>query len=304
MVKLIFGCGYLGKRVGLRWIDAGHEVHTVTRRQEKATELTRHGFIAHVADIRRPESLVGLPTADTVLFAVGYDRTSGESMYSVYVEGLANVLNTVDSPKSRWIYVSSTGVFGESHADWIDETTIPHPQREGGRVCLMAEQTLQKSRFADRAVVLRMAGLYGPGRIPRRREMETGQSIATNPGSYLNLIHIDDAAAVVVGVDDCPGPPSLLLVSDGHPVQRRDYYDYIARLWGLPAPLLVAPPVVESEGRGIHEDVPRRARGNKRIRNQLLRDTLPGVLRFPTYRDGLQSIVATEAKKEKEANEG
>ena len=76
MTKLIFGCGYLGSRVAQRWRDAGQRVFVATRSRERARSLVEEGFEPIVADVMQPQSLVGLPTADTVLYAVGYDRAA------------------------------------------------------------------------------------------------------------------------------------------------------------------------------------------------------------------------------------
>ncbi|MEX1224758.1 MAG: NAD-binding protein, partial [Pirellulales bacterium] len=93
MAKLIFGCGYLGERVGRRWLDAGETVHAVTRSERRAEELERAGYRAIVADVTDPATLTNLPAAETVLFAVGFDRSADQPIEQVYVAGLRNVLD-------------------------------------------------------------------------------------------------------------------------------------------------------------------------------------------------------------------
>ncbi len=92
MNRLIIGCGYLGSRVAQRWRDGGGLVYVVTRSPERARQLADEGYQSLVADVTRPETLVDLPTVDTVLFAVGYDRTSDASIAEVYAGGVKNVL--------------------------------------------------------------------------------------------------------------------------------------------------------------------------------------------------------------------
>src|SRR5262245_43300638 len=95
MTKLIFGCGYLGERVANRWRDAGRESIVVTRSTNRAAQFRRDGFGTIVADVTRPESLRDLPNAETVLFAVGYDRALpnlGPTIEEVYAGGVRNVL--------------------------------------------------------------------------------------------------------------------------------------------------------------------------------------------------------------------
>ena len=79
MVKLIFGCGYLGQRIAQRWLEQAERPVVVTRSPDRARELARQGFEPHVADVTRPDTLAGLPAADTVLYAIGYDPAGGLS---------------------------------------------------------------------------------------------------------------------------------------------------------------------------------------------------------------------------------
>src|SRR4051812_1668416 len=91
--RLIFGCGYLGRRVAQRWATAGDEVVAVTRSERRAAEFAANGWRPIVADVTDPASLQNLPVADSILFAVGFDRGGNQSIHQVYVDGLANVLN-------------------------------------------------------------------------------------------------------------------------------------------------------------------------------------------------------------------
>src|SRR5262245_7874147 len=95
MLKLVFGCGYLGRRVSRLWREAGEEVAVVTRSPSHGETLAAEGFQAIVADVTDPASLAGLPAAETVLYAVGFDRSAGKSIAEVYAGGLRNVLTAV-----------------------------------------------------------------------------------------------------------------------------------------------------------------------------------------------------------------
>ncbi len=245
MAKLIFGCGYLGRRVAERWQAAGENVFAVTRSSEHAREFHERGWQPIVADVVRRATLVDLPRADTIVYAVGFDRTAGRSMHEVYVEGLAAVLDALPPDSGKLIYISSTGVYGSADGGWIGEQTPPHPDREGGQACLAAEAVLRAHPLVERSIILRMAGLYGPGRIPRRREIEAGTPLAVPTEGHLNLIHVDDAAQVVLAAAERAAGGSLYLVSDGHPVPRREYYQELARQLGAPPPHFI-PPAADS----------------------------------------------------------
>src|SRR5436190_22654494 len=95
MTKLIFGCGYLGERVARKWREAGHTVAVVTRSDSRANAFRQAGYEAIVADVTRPETLKRLPVAESVLFAVGFDRAGKSSMQHVYADGISNVLGAL-----------------------------------------------------------------------------------------------------------------------------------------------------------------------------------------------------------------
>ncbi len=288
MTKLVFGCGYLGERVARLWAAAGAEVCVVTRSDERAAEFARRRWNALVGDILAPESLPRLPLADTVLFAVGYDRRNapaGPSIEEVYVRGLRATLEALPAGVERFIYISSTGVYGQTDGGVVDEDSPCNPERHGGRACLAAERLLAESPVGDRAIVLRLAGLYGPGRIPRQRELLSGEPFAAPVEGSLNLIHVDDAARTVLAAERAQ-PPRTYIVSDGHPVNRREYYEEVARRIGAPSPQFVA----------ARADSPaaERATANKRLSNARLLAELDVKLEYPNYRLGLAAALAAE----------
>lgn len=286
MRKLIFGCGYLGLRVAQRWVAEGNRVFAVTRYQERAFVLQSSGIEPLVADIMAPHSLRDLPAADSVLFAVGHDRERGHSIGDLYVGGLRNVLDQLPAGISRFIYVSSTGVFGQSDGSWVNEASPCEPKREGGRACWQAELLLRQHQVHTQTVVLRLAGIYGPGRIPRRKELQAGLPIEAASEGYLNLIHVDDAAAVVVAADQRAPLPSLYCVSDGHPVIRREYFRQLAALLGAAEPRFREP----------QRETPAalRASSSKRVSNRHLLRQLGLQLQYPSCREGLAAILWAE----------
>lgn len=287
MAKLIVGCGYLGSRVARRWLAAGDEVAAVTRSRQRVEQLRREGLRPLVADVTRPETLRGLPPAETVLYTVGYDPRSGNSRWEVYAQGLRTVLDALPPETGRVILISSTGVYGQTDGGWVDEDSPCQPTREAGRALLAAEEVLGGHKLGGRGIVLRLAGIYGPGRIPRKADILAGRPLAVPSGEYLNLIHVDDAAAAVLAAESRAKPPRTYLVADGHPAGRQAFLSRLAKLLGAPAPQFVEP----------DPDAPaaRRAGTNKRVGNARLLAELEIRLEYPTYREGLAATVAAEA---------
>lgn len=291
MAKLVIGCGYLGKRTALRWLAAGETVYALTRSPERAEAWSREGLRPILGDVLKPESFPTAPTeVDCILYAVGFDRSGGAPKRTVYVEGLANILAWLApvAPKSKLIYVSSSSVYGQLGGDLVDESSLCDPLTEGGRICRDAEALLQAHpAWGPRSAILRMTGLYGPGRIPRRKSIEEGDAIEVAAEGTLNLIHVDDAAAAVLAAAERAPLPSLYCITDDEPVVRRFYYEELARQLHAPPPILVPPPP--------DAPVAERAASDKKVSNAKARHELAWAPQFPTCREGIAAILKVEA---------
>jgi nucleoside-diphosphate-sugar epimerase len=280
---LIFGCGYLGKRAASLFHTAGHQVTAVTRNPQRAVDWTRSGWEAYVADITRPDTLASIPPADVVLFAVGFDRQSGRTIAEVYQAGLRHVLEALPAEPSHFFYISSTGVYGQTDGGRVNEDAPCEPETPGGRACRQAELQLSNLPWYDRVTVLRLAGIYGPGRIPHLAALSRGEPLAVAADGYLNLVHVDDGAALVAHLAErAPTPRRIYNVSDGHPVIRAEFYEEVARRHGTHAPRFI--PVDPDSSAG------RRALSNKRIDSSRLREDVDYEFRFKDYRSGLAGI--------------
>jgi nucleoside-diphosphate-sugar epimerase len=287
VTTLIIGCGYLGQRVGRLLAGRGEPVFGTVRSQARAARIAALGIEPVVADVLNPQSLRGLPAADRVFYCVGFDRSAGASMRTVYVDGLLNVLDDRPGGVRRFVYASSTGVYGQALGEWVDETTPAAPRNESGKICLEAEERLrrwaQRRDTAQHAVVLRFAGLYGPGRVVRRTLIEQGEVIPGDPDKLLNLIHIDDAARTVVSTLAADSRDRIYLVSDDRPVTRHEYYGLTASLLGAPAPRF-APPEAGSLEEG-------RDATNKRVANHRMKAGLGIELIYPDISTGLPAAL-------------
>jgi nucleoside-diphosphate-sugar epimerase len=271
---LIFGCGYLGSRVAALWQQAGRRVFAVSR---NAAHLPP-GVEPIVADVLNPASLRSLPTVDTVLYAIGFDRASGASMRAAYVDGLANVLMQLPPPQ-LFIYVSSSSVYGQTDGGWVNEDSPTEPTEESGQIVRDAENVLL-ARLPG-AIRLRFAGIYGPGRLLRRQTIEKGEPIVGDADKWLNLIHVEDGARVVLAAEQHGQPGRVYNVCDDHPVRRRYFYAALARRLGAPEPRFTPPT----------EPLPPHERTHRRINNRRMKAELRVELRYPDYDQGLKASV-------------
>ena len=148
--------------------------------------------------------------------------------------------------------------------------------------CLPPNRRWPHIASARLGIVLRLAGIYGPGRLPRGAELVSGEPLPIAAGEHANLIHVEDAAAAVLAGEAHAQPPRTYLISDGHPVERRAYLAELARQRGLPAPSFRDPLPGEAVGR---------RGGDKRVSNARMRAELPFKLAYPTYREGLAAAI-------------
>jgi nucleoside-diphosphate-sugar epimerase len=182
---------------------------------------------------------------------------------------------------STLVYTGSTGVFGQRDGGDVDERTPPAPASPAGEVLVEAERrVLGAARPGLRTVVLRLSGLYGPGRAWPVERVRGGQ-IALGPGdgTWLNLCHLEDAVGAVRAALDRGEGGAVYHASDAEPVRRRDLAIWVAARLGFPPPR-------KPDG----ERAP--SLPDRRIHAEWSRTALALALRFPTFREGLAPLLA------------
>jgi nucleoside-diphosphate-sugar epimerase len=282
--RLIIGCGYLGFRVAKLWQTLGHDVHLLTRNAQTATIYEQQGFTAHLGDVTQLSTLDQFPAAAEVLYAVGFDRTGNYDVHEVYCQGLENVIKRLPQTPSRFIHISSTGVYGQVDGSLVDEETLAEPVRPAGSAALAAEQALRQSSLATSAVSLRLGGIYGPQRVPYLKQIIAGEPLAVPSQGWLNLVHVEDAVQIIELLCQEPLQHHLYLVTDGVPVLRQDYLNEVARL-------LQAPDITWAAS-DPRTAVAQRALGSKRIDTRRLVSDLKFIWKYPSYREGLANILS------------
>jgi len=270
---LLVGCGDLGTEVGLRAVAAGHRVHALRRRAELLPD-DLHGI---AADLDAP--LPRLPDdVEVVVFTTAADDRTVDAYRRAYLRGPQRVLAHLQQAgvtPSRVVFVSSTAVYGVDDGSGVDEDTPVSPRTPTAEVLVAAEQALWARR--PDAVVLRLAGIYGPGRTRLVERVRAGTAIRPDPDVVTNRIHRDDAAAAALHLATVvPGPQRCYLGVDDAPAPLGEVIAFLAGELGVPVP--PSGPVERSRG------------GDKRGRNDRLRATgLP--LSYPTFREGYRAVL-------------
>lgn len=207
---------------------AGHTVFGLRRSDAALPD----GVERIQADLSDPGSIPALPAVDAVLMAVGADGRSESEYRSAYVDGPGNLAAALGGVR-REVVLSSTGVFGADDGRDVGVEAAPEPTTVTGRVLLEAEE----AAFERGATVLRLAGIYGPGRVRLLRTIRDGTAWQRgNLDAWSNLIHRDDAAGLSLRLLELDAPPKVVHGVDDTPTVRRELLAGLAELMGVEAP--------------------------------------------------------------------
>jgi len=277
---LIAGCGYAGIALGTRLASEGHSIWGLRRR----SELLPTAILPLRADLCNPVSLTPIPAAlDFVFYTAAAERADDASYQAAYVTGIRNLLDHLFEtrhPIKRLFFTSSTAVYAQTGSEWVDETSQTSPQEFFGRRLLEGEQLLLQSPFA--ATVVRMAGIYGPGRTRLIDQVRRGEAICqAGELRYTNRIHRDDCAGVLRHLMSLSDPEALYLGTDHEPADQSLVFRWLAERLGAPPPC--AEPRATATGG--------RSQSNKRCRNARLLESGYS-FRYPTFREGYEAILA------------
>ena len=295
-VVLFAGCGDLGMRAARRALARGHEVWALRRNPPgdaggdasdgsgggmgSSGQAGGPGIRWLRGDLSDPATLAALPRHIDRLAYLPAPGGRSEDLYrSVFIDGLRHVLARVDAGRlRRLVFVSSSAVYGEHGGDWVDEDTPEAPQGFNGRILLEAERWLAAQGLP--AVRLRLAGLYGPGRLQLIERLRAGAARAPrHPPHWANRMHIDDAAAAVDHLLHLPDALPVYLGCDDTPLPLHALYAHLARLVGAPEPAEGPAPA------GV---------GSKRLRNARLRAS-GSELAWPDARAGYAALLGGRA---------
>ncbi|TVT86364.1 NAD-dependent epimerase/dehydratase family protein [Pseudomonas sp. H3(2019)] len=219
---LIAGCGDVGGRLATQLLASGWEVHGLRRDISRLPE----GVIGVAGDLFDEDCPATWPVGavDYLVYCAAATDHDEAGYRAAYVQGLQHVLewlNDYGQAPKRLLFVSSSSVYGQQNGEWIDETSPTQAAGYSGRVMLEAEQIALNSGIP--ASLVRLTGIYGPGREWLLSQVRQGYRVAIDPPLYANRIHVDDAAGLLaflllraerdealddcyIGVDDAPAP--------------------------------------------------------------------------------------------------
>ena len=269
MTVVIAGCGDVGTEAGLRYVDAGRSVLGLRR----SPQVLPDSFGSQAIDLST-EVPVLPPDTGIVVLATSAAGRSEEAYRAAYVDTALNMLTAIergcDRPP-RVLFISSTAVYDVDDGSRVDEDTPARPATPTASLMLDAENTLRGA--LDDVVVLRLGGIYGPGRGRLIKDAQLGR--VTAGVQFTNRIHRDDAAAAIVHLTSIPASEPLYLGVDDDPAERAEVIGFIAAELGLPPP-----PATIGRASG------------KRCDNGRLHAT-GFEFAYPTYREGYRAVLAS-----------
>lgn len=283
MKVLIAGCGYVGTALGAELVKAGHEAWGLRRDVDAARALETVGIKPIVANLLRADDLKELPLVDTLVLCQSPARKNDEYR-ATYFDATKNLLAlfSAQKPLRKILLVSSTSVYSTQDGSWVDESTDPMAEnhsdaesRENAKILLSQEELVMKSGHP--ALILRLTGIYGPGRN-RVRSILDGRVQPSLSDVYMNRIHLTDIVRALRLLLDKGVPGQVYTGSDDAPCTQREFYSWVFEKLGLPLPA----PSKETE---------RHAHGsNKRVSNKKIK-ALGLTPRYPTYKEGYAPLI-------------
>ena len=278
MHVLVAGCGWLGEALARALVARGDRVTGIRRDPARASALAALGVEPLALDLAVPGAAARLPRADAVVACQAAGEDSVDAYRAAYVEATRALLTASGRAGARLVYTGSTGVFGQADGSDVDEGTAPAPATATAAVLVEAERLVRDAAAAGvRASVIRLSGLYGPGRTGILGRVRSGQ-LALGPGddAWMNFCHRDDAVAFVLAALERAAPGAIHHGSDARPARRREVVEWIAGRLGIAAPR------TERAFAGP----------SRRVRSERSRAELGVVLAYPSFADGLAPLVA------------
>lgn len=281
---LIAGCGDVGTELGVRLVEDGHTVWGLRRH----CDTLPSSLHALPADLTKPATLQVLPPGlDVVFYTAAPSSSSADNYRATYVDGIRHLLVALETQGHdlrRFIFTSSTGVYAQEAGEWVDESSPTEPVYFSGRELLIGERAVLNSLFP--ATVVRLGGIYGPGRTRLIDSVRQGTAVCTDgPPVCTNRIHRDDCAGALQHVMQLAQPDRVYLAVDHDPADQCTVLCWLALQLGLP------PPQKETAA----DSQTRLHRSNKRCSNRKLVAT-GYEFRYPTFREGYGALLAAMAQ--------
>jgi nucleoside-diphosphate-sugar epimerase len=273
---LIAGCGYVGQATADLFHSAGWDVEGWIGSGKSAAALSAKPYPISQIDISKHHQVANRPGRfDAVIHAASTRGGRVDDYQQIYLNGARNLLDRFAG--SRALFTSSTSVYAQREGAWVTEESETKPVRETGRILLETENLV----LARGGMVIRLAGIYGPGRSALLSKLLAGTAIIDPENDrFVNQVHRDDVASAIFRLLTQPAQGiQVFNAVDDQPILQSDCYRWLAQRLNRPLP-----PMAKSTTQR------RRGDSNKRVSNAKLRH-LDWVPRYPTFAEGMEKSV-------------
>jgi len=284
---LIIGCGDIGTRVAAGCVVRGDSVSALVRSAARIPILRAAGVVTVSGDLDDAPSLAGLPAQRALLYYFAPPPEQGNTD-----PRMGRLLHAVTQSvlPHKIVYISTSGVYGDHQGGWVGEDTPPNPQTARARARLDAETRLLGwgRTHAVPVVILRVGGIYGPGRLPVERLRRGEPVLRREDAPFTNRIHADDLAQVCLAAAEHGGAGRIYNVCDGEHSTMTDYFNAVADRLGLARP----PQITLAEAQHVlSPGMLSYLNESRRMDNRRMREELGVVLRYPNLAAGLSGAI-------------
>jgi nucleoside-diphosphate-sugar epimerase len=286
---VVAGCGYVGTRLARAWRQQGGTVTALVRTEESAARLRALDIEAIAVDLDE-ETATPASVAGAWLYYLVPPPSVGTT--DPRIRRFLQRLDADNAPAGL-VLLSTTGVYGDCDGAWIDESAPLAPRADRARRRVDAEQAARdwSARSGIPLIILRVPGIYGPGRLPVARLRQGAPVLRDSESPWSNRVHVDDLVAAALAAPMRGRPGSAYNISDGHPSTMTDYFKRVADAMGLPRPPEIDAHAARSQ---LQPGMQSYLAESRRIDNTRMRTELGVVLRYPDLDAGLAAALAEQ----------
>lgn len=286
----IVGCGDIGKRVARLWSARGMDVSALARTPTAQAQLTSLGMTSVLGDLDDPTSLAHLPLCNRLVYYLAPPPEQGiaDPRMAAFCEALAN-------GEKPWkiVYMSTSGVYGDCGGALVDESAPLRPLTDRARRRVAAEEQLRRLQTEQgvAVVILRVPGIYGPGRLPRKRIEQGVPVLDERDAPPSNRIHAHDLARICVAAGEMGRAGDVFNVGDESGGSMTDYFNAVADACGLPRPPQIRMEVARHK---LSPEMLSYLNESRRLDTRRLHEQLKIRLLYPDLDSGLKATLAEE----------
>ncbi len=302
---IIIGCGYLGNRLlnalKKRKLCAIDNMTALVKTQSSQEQCEQAGIRAIALDMDNADEHLpdNFPIAHALIYYFAPPPSHGTE--DTRARNFLKQLSSLAVPPDKIVLISTTGVYGNCHGQWVNEETPLNPSLDRARRRYDAEQQFQhfckekscreksckeKSSHEKKVslVILRVSGIYGPGKLPLKRIKAQTPVVREEDSPFSNRIHADDLLEVCIKAGSMNEVEGIFNCADGHPTTMCDYFMKVARANNLPKPPTIS---LEQAKEKLSAGMLSYMKESRRIENKKLLSHFKLSLKFPDLDKGL-----------------